>query len=123
MQIKEALKKTYLSVRALFLWPLCLIKPRRSPEPGSIKEILFLRHDRIGDMALSLPAIRLLKKSFPHARLTVVASMSNKDILSNNPYVDEALVYNGIFDYIRHVRHRGFDLAIDPFHNNHELKP
>ena len=123
MQINEIVKRIYLSVRAIFLRPLCLIKPMRSPEPGSIKEILFLRHDRIGDMALSLPAIRLLKNSFPHARLTVVASMSNKDVLSNNPYVDEVLVYNGIFDYIRHVRHRGYDLAIDPFHNNHELKP
>ena len=123
MQINEIVKRIYLSVRAIFLWPLCLIKPMRSPEPGSIKEILFLRHDRIGDMALSLPAIRLLKNSFPHARLTVVASISNKDILSNNPYVDEVLVYNGTSDYIKQVRRKKFDLAIDPFHNNHELKP
>ena len=122
MRTKEVVKRIYLSVSALLLWPLCLIKHRGSLEPGSIKEILFLRHDRIGDMALSLSAIRLLKNSFPHARMMVIASGSNKDILLNNPYVDEVLVYNGMSDYIKHVRHRRFDLAIDPFHNNHELK-
>ncbi|MBI5326787.1 MAG: glycosyltransferase family 9 protein [Deltaproteobacteria bacterium] len=123
MLTKEAVKKIYLLTRALLLRPLCLMRPQRTLEPDSIRDILFLRHDRIGDMALSLPAIKLLKNSFPHARLTVVASGSNKDILSNNPYVDEVLVYNGMFDYIKHAHHRRFDLAIDPFHNNHELKP
>lgn len=122
MNNREALKKIYLSARALLLAPLLLAVPRRSPPPGSLNAILFLRHDRVGDMALSLPAMRLLKKSFPHARLTVLASRSNRDILANNPFVDEVLVYKGMLDYLRQVMNRRFDLAIDPFHNNHEMK-
>jgi len=122
---KDSVKKLYLAVRTLLLWPLGLLAGgfRPPPEPAAIRKILFLRHDRIGDLALSLPILRRLKQAFPGARLTVVASPSNQDLLRHNPDVNEVFVYRGFGSYLKFVAKHRFDLAIDPFHNEHRLLP
>ena len=122
---KQLCKKLYFAARTLLLWPIGFLAGgfRPPPDPATIREILFLRHDRIGDLALSLPILRRLKQAFPGARLTVVASPSNRDILRHNPDVDEVFVYRGFASYLKFVAHHRFDLAIDPFHNEHRLLP
>ncbi|MBI5682463.1 MAG: glycosyltransferase family 9 protein [Deltaproteobacteria bacterium] len=119
---KETLKTIYLNARFLLLKPLSILIPKKRLNIIDIRNILFLRHDRVGDMVLSLPAIRLLKKAFPYTSLTVLASVTNKDILLNNPYVDRVMIYHDFASYIREMRHERFDLAIDPF-MTYELKP
>lgn len=123
--LKKLLKKLYLASRTLLLWPIGKLAGgfRPPPDPAAIKEILFLRHDRIGDLALSLPTLRRLKQAFPGARLTVVVSPSNQELLRHNSDVDEVFVYRGFGSYLRFVARHHFDLAIDPFHNNHQLLP
>ncbi|OGR00027.1 MAG: hypothetical protein A2505_05715 [Deltaproteobacteria bacterium RIFOXYD12_FULL_55_16] len=125
MDAKQSLKKLYLATRTLLLWPIGHLAGgfRPPPDPVAIKEILFLRHDRIGDLALSLPTLRRLKQAFPGARLTVVASPANQDLLRHNADVDEVFVYRGLGSYLRFVARHHFDLAIDPFHNSHQLLP
>lgn len=123
IKIKEELKSAYLVMRGRLLAPLLLARPIRAFQPGSIHDIIFFRHDRVGDMALCLPVFRLLKTLSPHVRLTVLSSRSNRALLDNNPYIDEVIVYNGICDYLRQLQNRHFDLAVDPFHNNHEMTP
>lgn len=109
----------------MLLWPILHLafRFRPSPSPSAIREIIFLRHDRIGDLALSLPTIRQLKLAFPFARLTVVASPSNQDVLRHNPDIEEVFVYRGFGTYLKFVANHRFDLAIDPFHNDHRLLP
>ncbi len=119
--VKKIVKRSYLTLRKIILQPFSILVPKRVIDKKRIKKVLFLRHDRIGDMALSLPAIKLLKQSLPHATITVLASKSNKDLLINNSYVDEVLVYSGILDYIKKVWGKGFDLVIDPI-ATYELK-
>jgi ADP-heptose:LPS heptosyltransferase len=58
----------------------------------NVKKIIFFRYDRIGDMIISTPVFRELKLNFPNINITVLASEVNKDILSNNPYIDEVFV-------------------------------
>lgn len=125
MAAKESLKQLYLAARKMLLWPLLHLafRFRPSPDPSAIREIIFLRHDRIGDLALSLPTIRRLKLAFPFARLTVVASPSNQDILRHNPDIEEVFVYRGFDTYLKFVASHRFDLAVDPFHNDHRLLP
>jgi len=122
---KQLCKKLYFAARMLLLWPIGFLAGgfRSPPDPATIREILFLRHDRIGDLALSLPILRRLKQAFPGAHLTVVASPSNRDILRHNPVVDEVFVYRGFVSYLKFVTHHRFDLAVDPFHNEHRLLP
>ena len=56
------------------------------------KNILFLRYDRIGDMIITTPVFRELKHIYPNVNVIVLASKANKDVLQNNPYVDEIFV-------------------------------
>ncbi|MBV8424589.1 MAG: lipopolysaccharide heptosyltransferase family protein, partial [Candidatus Eremiobacteraeota bacterium] len=46
--------------------------------------ILLSRTDRVGDLILSTPAIASLRRSFPHARLTMVCSSYNRVVVEHN---------------------------------------
>ena len=56
--------------------------------------VLFMRYDRIGDMVISTPVFRELKREYPHLKVLVLASQVNKEVLQNNPYVDEVIINN-----------------------------
>ena len=69
---------------------------KRKPLPargGEINKILVIRLDRIGDIVLSTPAIRALRRSFPKATIHFMATGYTKDILSGNPNIDQVLIY------------------------------
>jgi ADP-heptose:LPS heptosyltransferase len=62
-------------------------------EFADIKSVLFLRYDRIGDMIISTPVFRELKKVRPDIKIGVLASRAGGEIIKHNPYVDE-IYYN-----------------------------
>ncbi|MCK9364722.1 MAG: lipopolysaccharide heptosyltransferase II [Syntrophales bacterium] len=120
--MKTIIKSLYLWTRYGCLKIFSLLLPG-SPDPISLQKIhkiLFIRTDRIGDMVLSTPAFAALKKALPQAELTVLASPANAAILQHNPTVDSVQIYDrhwGILKKIRflkQLRIRRFDLAIDP---------
>jgi lipopolysaccharide heptosyltransferase II len=97
--------------------------------PVEPRNILFIRVDRIGDMVLSIPAFRELKRTFPASRLTVLASRSNASLLRHDPYVDHVIVWNGhrsgfgSSGFLRRaarLARNGYDVAIDPM-TGHDL--
>src|SRR4030042_5190675 len=113
--LKHLLKVIYVKTRKVSLLPLLLLRKTALPSKHAIKSIIFLRHDRIGDMVLSTAALKALRRVYPDARITVLASERNYEILKHNPHVDEILIYKGIPWFIREIRPRGYDLVIDPF--------
>lgn len=56
------------------------------------KSVLFLRYDRIGDMIITTPVFRELKKLRPDIKIGVLASSSNIDIIKHNPYIDDIYI-------------------------------
>lgn len=60
------------------------------------KRILIIRPDRIGDVVLSTPIPREIKKTFPDAFVAVLVRKYTKDIFINNPHVDEILILDDI---------------------------
>ncbi|HMC56305.1 MAG TPA: glycosyltransferase family 9 protein [Gemmatimonadaceae bacterium] len=56
--------------------------------------VLFLRHDRIGDMILTTGILRAIAKAYPTIQLDVLASPINAPILRDEPYVREVVVAN-----------------------------
>jgi len=56
------------------------------------KNLLIVRTDRIGDVVLSLPLAELIKKNYPDCKVTFLIREYTKDIVSNNPFIDEILV-------------------------------
>jgi lipopolysaccharide heptosyltransferase II len=112
---KTLLKKPYLALRRIVLFPPSLLNRKIPLQKDAIKKILFLRHDRVGDMVLSTPVFRALKTKYPDAAITVLASEKNHEILQNNPNVDEILIYSGIRNFMAQVCNKKFDMAIDLF--------
>jgi lipopolysaccharide heptosyltransferase II len=129
ISMKSIIKSLYLNARGFVLKipALYLFKKKSIPLLSKIQRILFIRVDRVGDMALSTPALRAIKAALPKVQLTVMASLANAPILKNNPDVDEVIVYDqsaGLLKkmkFINRLRSRHFDLAIDPY-NDYELK-
>lgn len=119
--LKSRMIGIYLGFRKILVWPLKALRQVTVLPQHDIKSILFLRHDRIGDMVLSTAALKALKQAYPQALITVLASERNHEILTHNPHFDEILIYHGILWFIKTIRPRGYDLVIDPF-LTYELK-
>ena len=58
-----------------------------------MKQLRFLisRIDRIGDVVLSTPLPREIKKKYPNSYVAVLVKHYTKDIYLNNPNVDEII--------------------------------
>ena len=80
--------------------------------------VLFLRHDRIGDMILSTGILRAIAQSHPTIRLDVLASRANAPVLRHEPYVHDVIAFDkhapasfpGVW---RDLRRRRYDAVID----------
>ncbi len=114
--MKLSAKECYLTLRSALLSPLLFFRKLKAPDKGRIKRILLLRHDRIGDMVLSTGVFKALKRAYPDVFIIVLASGSNKEVLQNNPDIDEVLVYKGLLWFLKEVRRRKPDLAVDLFY-------
>jgi len=57
--------------------------------------IIVSRIDRIGDVVLSTPIPREIKKTRPDSFVSVLVRNYAKDIYLNNPYMDEILLFDG----------------------------
>lgn len=55
-----------------------------------------MRPDRIGDVVLSTPLPREIKKQFPGSFVSVLLRKYTRDIYENNPYVDKILLIDDI---------------------------
>ncbi len=89
--------------------------------PERFKRILVVRTDRIGDLILSTPVLKALRRSYPSSFLSVMVRPYTKAVVEGNPYVDEVIVYDkrqrertpaGFFSFIGFLRKKRFDLAV-----------
>ena len=92
-----------------------------------LHRILVIRTAYVGDVVMTLPLLRPLKEMFPKARISFLTTSNAGEVLENNPFVDEILLYdafwfypNGkkkaIVDYLRIlrvIRSRAYDLVIE----------
>lgn len=53
--------------------------------------ILYIRTDRIGDVLMNLPAIHLLRQTFPKSWITVMLDAPVAELLKDHPDIDEVL--------------------------------
>lgn len=103
----------------------CLVKIRlRAGEKNfsskNVRCILLMRLDGLGDLVLTLPAIRNIRAIFPRADITVLVSNGLGDLIRSTSYADN--VWDNlerrkglkeILRFIVQLRKHRFDLAID----------
>jgi heptosyltransferase-3 len=85
---------------------------------NSIKKILLIRTDRIGDVVLSLPMLPLLKKEFPNASITVMVRSYTKELVEKHSDVSEVMLWdetNSLLEYVTVLKEKHFDIAILPY--------
>jgi ADP-heptose:LPS heptosyltransferase len=82
------------------------------------QRVLFLRHDRIGDMILSTGLLRVIARSHATIRLDVLASPANAPVLRQDPHVDSLVVFDRTKPWrylaaVRRLRRARYDAVID----------
>lgn len=88
------------------------------PRQG-IKGILVIKLRNIGDVLLTTPAFKALKETFPDARITAVVPAGTEEMLTLNPNVSDIVTFKkcaglmGELDFIRRIRAKKFELAIN----------
>jgi ADP-heptose:LPS heptosyltransferase len=93
--------------------------PKARPEWGSRPhKLLFLRHDRLGDMILSTHVMRVIAESHPGITLDVLASPANAAGISGAPFVRKVVVFDkrDVGSYLRTaaaLRADRYDAVID----------
>ena len=80
--------------------------------------VLYLRHDKIGDMILSTSLIDAIARSHPTITLDVLASPANAPVLAGNPNVSSVIIWDktrplGYARLLRQLRRARYDAVID----------
>jgi ADP-heptose:LPS heptosyltransferase len=105
-------------------------RPSRNNRSGSPRTIVIFRLDQLGDLVLTTPLFRELKRFYPEARCTVVVRPQFSALLTTNRNIDEILpmreikaewlpvrarwLLSVLWFCWTELRHRQFDLAISP---------
>lgn len=93
--------------------------PKARPDWGARPhKLLFLRHDRLGDMIVSTAVMRVIAESHPGLTLDVLASPANAGGIEGAPYVRKVIVFDkrDVGSYVRaaaELRAEQYDAVID----------
>jgi len=95
--------------------------------PSSFNSIVVIQSHLIGDLIMAIPLLKTLKKTYPGAKVILLANEFAHDLLKGAPFVDEIVTIKfpwATYDYSLHnirnllkaiilLRKRKIDLAID----------
>ncbi|MEY2917776.1 MAG: hypothetical protein RIS73_1490 [Bacteroidota bacterium] len=86
-------------------------------------KFLIIRFSSIGDIVLTTPVIRCLRKQFPDAQIHFLTKQSFKSIVTSNPYIDKVHVLGDSFELMLHeLKTEEYDYIIDLHHNLRTLR-
>jgi ADP-heptose:LPS heptosyltransferase len=123
------LKRTEYFIKKIFdkylinsVTPILISKPENHFSFNSNSKILILRNDRIGDLLISVPFLRILKEKNPQVNIDALISENNKSAKSGyEPYINRFYIYQKNIIYliklIYQLRKINYDLVIDLFDN------
>jgi len=90
--------------------------------PEKVKNILIVRqHNQLGDMLCSVPLFAAIRKKYPLAHITLVASPINYEILFSdiNPYIDKVITYRkspfkNLIEFYKELKNHDYQIGIVP---------
>jgi ADP-heptose:LPS heptosyltransferase len=94
-----------------------------SPSANSNRKFLIIRFSSIGDIVLTTPVIRNLRKKYPEASIHYLTKKKFAGIVQSNPYLDKVvLLKEDIKDTIEELENENYDHIIDLHHNLRTLR-
>jgi len=89
---------------------------------GEAPRILFIRAERIGDVLVSVPVLRAVRRRYPRARLDLLVSSGNYGVRSAvAPWIDRVWRYEKrvapTIRLVRQLRGAEYDLVVDLSHD------
>ncbi len=122
-KLAQFLKEFEIQFKWLFIWVFLRILSNASRRhakplnPRAIKSVLFLRHDKIGDMVVTLPTLRTLRHFRPDITIGVLASPVNHQVIEHDTAVDHIHVYHksirNMGKMFREIRAVNYDMIVD----------
>lgn len=112
-----------------FFWLLGFRERKRKMNLSQVKRLMVVRLDEIGDMVMTTPFLRELRRLLPDAWITLVVKPSIHNLVELCPYANEVLTYDWSAHRLfrplqrhwralrlawKHLWSRRFDLAILP---------
>ncbi|HRB01105.1 MAG TPA: glycosyltransferase family 9 protein [Ignavibacteria bacterium] len=90
--------------------------------PEKVKNILIVRqHNQLGDMLCSVPLFAAIRKKYPEAHITLVASPINYEILFSdiNPYINKVITYRKaplkkLIEFYKELKNHDYQIGIVP---------
>ena len=82
-------------------------------------KILIIRFSALGDLVLTTPIFRELKRIFPHSQITMLTSIGDGSVLNNNPHIDNFIwhkrreSFSELNKLIKKLQKENFDIVFD----------
>ncbi len=82
-------------------------------------KILVIRFSALGDLVLTSPIFRELKRVFPNTKITLLTSAEGGSVLKNNPHIDHFIwhkrkeSYSELRSLIKYLKKENFELVYD----------
>lgn len=93
------------------------------PVMTDVHKILIIRLSSIGDIILTTPLLRSVKKTYPDASITYITKKQYAGLLADSPYISELIPFDqsegfrGLRKIKRRLRNQHFDACLD-IHKN-----
>lgn len=81
------------------------------------KNILVIRLSSLGDIILTFPVLKNIKKNIPNSKIYYLVKKKYADILKANPDVDEVVLFEGLLKTLQKLKKIDFDYIFD-LHSN-----
>ena len=86
-------------------------------------KFLIIRFSSIGDIVLTTPVVRCLKKQLPDSEIHFLTKQSFGTIVENNPYIDKVHLLAHSWETVVHeLKEENYDYIIDLHHNLRTLR-
>ena len=83
------------------------VRYREEISPEKIRKIVVRATNWVGDAVLMTPSLVALRKTFPHAQITVLAKPWVLPVLENHPAVDRTMIFDkGRGQFSQRVEHK-----------------
>ncbi|UCE24617.1 MAG: glycosyltransferase family 9 protein [Candidatus Zixiibacteriota bacterium] len=97
-------------------------KDFRPLDGSKIRNVLFLRPEKIGDMVISLPVFDGLKEHFPQIKISILGSPTNRAIISDDPRFERIYIYRKnplrVIQVLLAMRRGDYDCVVDMIGND-----